>query len=327
MYGHRELFHSNLIAWFFDELPAAADAVFRPLAGQGTGSRRRVERERGHMDLVMHWPDTAPLVIENKVFSLPRPEQLRQYQAATATWPTHPSFVLLSVSAGATDVDGWQYLSYHELASRIRAALPACGSYEVATMRRYADLADDLAALVSAVDIRGDQEPVWPADTVLDSIVGSPTRSILQKGRAERIAGLLNHLLPELEQQAHSAMTNSVPLVEALESVRVDGIDVHLGWQLQGDQFRRCVAFHDPDVHGRSAESRERREDLSRRHPEFFVFPPGLPQVHAGRSEFNHYAPNFVYQYVRTPGLTIGALIQAATFVHAQLEPWQRDGG
>ena len=137
-------------------------------------------------------------------------------------------------------MDGWQYLSYHELASRIRAALPACGSYEVATMRRYADLADDLAALVSAVDIRGDQEPVWPADTVLDSIVGSPTRSILQKGRAERIAGLLNHLLPELEQQAHSAMTNSVPLVEALESVRVDGIDVHLGWQLQGDQFRRA---------------------------------------------------------------------------------------
>ena len=71
IYGQRELFHSNLIGWFFDQLPEVADATFRPLAAPGEHSSRLVERERGHMDLVFHWPDRAPLVIENKVFSLP----------------------------------------------------------------------------------------------------------------------------------------------------------------------------------------------------------------------------------------------------------------
>lgn len=32
MYGQRELFHSNLLAWFFDVLPGPADAVFASLA-------------------------------------------------------------------------------------------------------------------------------------------------------------------------------------------------------------------------------------------------------------------------------------------------------
>jgi hypothetical protein len=32
MHGQRELFHRNLIGWFFNTLPEAADAAFRPLA-------------------------------------------------------------------------------------------------------------------------------------------------------------------------------------------------------------------------------------------------------------------------------------------------------
>ena len=30
MYGQRELFHSNLLAWFFDALPEAADETTSP---------------------------------------------------------------------------------------------------------------------------------------------------------------------------------------------------------------------------------------------------------------------------------------------------------
>lgn len=40
MHGQRELFHSNLIAWFFDQLPDASDAVFGPFAAPGVGSGR-----------------------------------------------------------------------------------------------------------------------------------------------------------------------------------------------------------------------------------------------------------------------------------------------
>lgn len=139
MYGQRELFHSNLIGWFFDELPDIADAVFRPLAAAGEGSSRRVDRERQHLDLVMHWPDRASLVIENKVFSIPAREQLDAYASLTAKWKAEPSLVLLSMSAPTFELGAWTHLSYRSLAARILDELPAEGSYEAETMRRYAE--------------------------------------------------------------------------------------------------------------------------------------------------------------------------------------------
>ena len=178
MYGQRELFHSNLIGWFFDQLPEAADATFRPLSSSGADSRRFVERERGHKDLVFHWPDRAPLVVENKVFSLPRRDQLDEYQAATSKWPHAPALVLLSVSAPDFDLGEWLYLSYADLAARILDTLPADSSYEVETMRRYAALVADLHLLVSAVDVQSDDEPVWLQEWLQWSPVAWCNRSV-----------------------------------------------------------------------------------------------------------------------------------------------------
>lgn len=130
MYGQRELFHSNLIGWYFDQLPDAADATFRPLTGPGADARRFVERERGHMDLLFHWPDRAPLVIENKVFSLPHRDQLEEYQAASASWPHAPALVLLSVSAPDFDPGGLSQLR------RVRDTHPRRASCELVLRSR-----------------------------------------------------------------------------------------------------------------------------------------------------------------------------------------------
>lgn len=319
MYGSRELFHSNLIGWFFDMLPEAADATFRPLALPGSDFGRRVDRERGHLDLVFRWPDRAPLVIENKVFSFPEKKQLDEYEAATVTWPHVPSYVLLSVSPPAFDPGNWRYLSYGELAARILDALPADSSYEVETMRRYAALVADLHHLISGVDVHDDSEPVWLPQSLLSEISSSQMRAALHKARARRVAYVLNEALPGLEQLAGSAITNSMPLVEALEHVTVGGMHLDLGWQLQGDQFRRAAVYHDDSVRGHSQERRELREALSRTHPEFFTIPGVLPQSPGGRKEFNHFAPNFVYRYIKIPGLTIGVLKEAAALVHDEI--------
>lgn len=326
MYGQRELFHSNLIGWFFDQLPASADATFRPFAGDGSDSHRFVERERGHMDLVFHWPDRAPLVIENKVFSLPQRDQLEEYQAATAGWSHAPALVLLSVSAPDFDLGTWRYLSYAEFGARILEALPADSSYEAETMRRYAALISDLHQLVSATDVHSDSEPVWLSETLLSSISSSQMRAALHKARAQRVARALNDFLPELEQPAAGGMSNATPLVESFEYVYTRGQHVHLGWQLQGNQFRRAVVYHDQSIAGRSQESRRLREDVSRRHPEFHAFPMPLPQVPGGRKEFNHFAPSFVYRYVKTPDLTISDLKAAASAVHGEIEQHRAEG-
>lgn len=72
-------------------------------------------------------------------------------------------------------------------------------------------------------------------------------------------------------------------------------------------------------MEGRTAESREQRELFAREYPALFTFPLGLAQKHEGRKEFNHFSPNFVYQYVKAPGLTVGELKSVALVIHDQL--------
>lgn len=120
-------------------------------------------------------------------------------------------------------------------------------------------------------------------------------------------------------------LTNSTPLVEWFGPATVKGRDLWLGWQLQGNQFRRAVVFG-TDLEGRSVEARRRREVASREHPEFFSFPRGIGGVPAGRKEFNHFAPGFVYRYVKVPDLTVGQLKGAATEVQREVEAWGHVG-
>jgi len=320
MYGQRELFHSNLLAWFFDSLPEAADQTFREYVKPGVGLERRVERERGHLDLVMRWPDQAPLVIENKVFSLPQVEQLDEYRVATAKWNPAPSLMLLSTTEPSFDVGEWRHVDYAELAARVRASLPASTSYEVETMRRYANLVEDLHQLVTAVGVRSDDENVWLGEDLLSAISSSQMRAALQKARAQRVADAVAKELPGLEERPKGSMSRATPLVEVFQYAFVDGIHAHFGWQLQGFQFRRAVVYHDNAIKGWDAAARRAREDLSRAHPEFFVLPNAVSAVRSGRKEFGHFAPNFVYQYAKVSGLTVGQLISAARQVRGTID-------
>ena len=151
-------------------------------------------------------------------------------------------------------------------------------------------------------------------------------RAALRKARAQRVARVINDLLPDLEQPAAGGMSNATPLVESFEYVYTRGMHLHLGWQLQGDQFRRAAVYHDQSISGRSQDSRRRREDVSREHPEFYSFPAQLPQAVGGRKEFNHFAPSFVYKYVKAPGLTIADLKAAAADVHAEIQRFRVEG-
>ncbi|SMH50433.1 hypothetical protein SAMN06295885_3537 [Rathayibacter oskolensis] len=329
MYGQRELFHSNLLAWFFDALPDSADEVFRPFSAAGVGSARSAERERQNMDLVLRWPDRAPLVIENKVFSLPDLAQLDEYARLAGSWRgSPPAFCLLAMSAPDLRVaedgteateNGWRYLGYAELARRIEKALPADQSYEVETMRRYAALVEDLQHLVSSTDVVSEQERVWLSDAELSAVSSSQTRAALQKARAQRIARLISREVPGRHRDVEHGMTRSVALVSCFEHIRIRGVDAWAGWQLQGAQFRRAVIFDDPAVRGRGAAFSERRAALARSLPELFVMPTVLELERAGRNEFNHYAPDFVYQYGRVPSLSVRRLLDAAAEIHADL--------
>ena len=120
-------------------------------------------------------------------------------------------------------------------------------------------------------------------------------------------------------QPAGSGLTRATPLVEAFEYTLLDGLHVHLGWQPQGNQFRRAVVYHNESIKGGGAAARAAREALSREHPEFFTMPDALRGSGGGRKEFNHFAPGFPYVYSKQAGMTVGELKRAAVEVHAEV--------
>ena len=67
--GSRELFHSNLLAWFINHHRPAAEAL--GLDGDVTALR-----EKNHTDLLIRHGRAQVTVIENKVFALPNTSQL-----------------------------------------------------------------------------------------------------------------------------------------------------------------------------------------------------------------------------------------------------------
>ena len=67
--GSRELFHSNLLAWFI----SSYEPVTRALGLPGGIS---VLREKEHTDLLIKHDDQRLMIIENKVFALPDASQL-----------------------------------------------------------------------------------------------------------------------------------------------------------------------------------------------------------------------------------------------------------
>lgn len=329
MYGQRELFHSNFLAWFFDTLPDLADAVFRDLTVDdpgGAATVRCVERERENLDLVFRWPGAAPLVIENKVFSLPDKDQLDEYRGKTTRWAGAPAqHVLLSMSPLHEPVEGWTYLSYQGLAERLDLALADVSSisYEIESVKRYSRVVRLLSALLDTTLVHSTAESAWLDSTQLAEIDSPQTRTALRKLRARRVQAVLHAEGPQVGW-TESDISHAQPLVGWRRHVQVAGVNIEAGWQYQEGQFRLCVVL--PHLEGRSDADRRAREAFAASHPDLFDFAP-LYEILASpdgeirpRDRFGHFAPSFVYRYVKAPDQTVMQLVKATHAINAKLE-------
>jgi hypothetical protein len=335
MLGHRELFHSNLLAWFFRRIPEAADRVFGSMtedSGVQTESTREVRREKNNLDLLFRWPGRRPIVVENKVFSLPDEEQLEEYATKVPAGGESPVLWLLSLTDPSW-ADGrkalvnseWRWLGYKELAERIRSSLaPDDRSYATETMRHYADVVDLLCDLVASVVVNDPNETVsLPAD-VRKALGDDRLTSTMGKLRARSVAQRVNQALDAAgiaETFVESGLTNSLPLLSWFHAIgRAPGARVC--WQLQGDQFR--LAIITPHLRGVSEAERQARYDFAKANEDLFDF--GLLDNILGTAGsaarplprpgnllgFNRYDPDFVYRYKKTPDLTVAQLEAAA---------------
>ncbi len=337
MYGSLELFHSNLLAWLFETLPTAADKVFTVGVPPGTQKVRSVLRENHDLDLVMTFPGKERLVIENKVFSVPTIAQLERYHDdVLVPWKAkgmgETTAMLLSVykPAWIDDLDGWRYLGYDDLADRIDAAIgPVAEGYEGETMRRYARVARTLHQLARTVAAQTLDEPVdLPLD--LETVLGDARLAMrLRKFRAHSIAERLHEATKELGGAAGAGFTKGQALIEWFRPTPMldDSSEGWVGWQVQGDDFRRAIRV--PEALSGAGVLPERIA-LASAHPEWFDY-TGLDSIlgtsgipvrpkpsSAGPFKgFNKYDPNFLYRAKKAVGLTIRQLVDA-TFAIAQ---------
>lgn len=330
MFGQRELFHSNLLAWFFDALPTAADRVFGELTvAADSGDDRSARREEEKIDLMLRWPDKAPLAIENKVFSLPDMSQLDRYSdVLDKRRGVSARRVLLSASGAATALhadatdgalpilpNGWRVLTYGQLAARIESALgDAPTDYSHDTMRHYASIARHIDTLVSATAVESDEETAWLPSSALRLISSPQVQQALMKVRARRVAERISEEYPD--GWAGATLLHAQPLVEWRVPAERDGARIEVGWQYQEGDLRRYVIA--PHLTGRGKDARLRREEWADRYPDLFDFQPleaalggnAVIQGFRGGGSYGHFDPDFLYQRVRRNDLTVRQLLE-----------------
>jgi hypothetical protein len=304
--GSRELFHSNLLAWFISRHPPVARAL-------GLPAEVTVLREKNHTDLLIEQGHHRLMLIENKVFALPDVRQL-------ARLADRPDFyvgelLLLSLTSpgwpdGAWTSPGgnrWTWLSYGRLSGRLQPVLPAVAAadqYAGATLERWLEHFARLEDLVLAVGRPSPDEPVILATAQRAVLRAARLDGPVQKMRYEQVAAGL----AARGVNATVGMTRGTGLIDWF----TDGPDGLIwGWQLQGDQFRLTIIVPQRHPgHGRDLESRAAREEESAHHPAFFDF-GALPAPYtATASAFRHFAPDSVYRYVHVPGITVGQAVK-----------------
>lgn len=147
----KELFHSNFLAWICESYPDQVAPLFSDFLPQPPPAHvpLTVHREKGNIDLTICFPGGNQLVVENKVKSIPREEQLEEYAAKFGN-KAQTGFLLLSLTRPGFLNEGktafslndvcWHYLSYGRLAELLQSiALTVSGldTYHGALLTDY----------------------------------------------------------------------------------------------------------------------------------------------------------------------------------------------
>ena len=324
----KELFHSNMLAWLFQQYREPMTEAFGDLFAPDPAKHDwdfEVLREWRHFDLVVCVPGRRPLVVENKTFSLLNEDQLQGYSDDWWVQAQDPALVLLSLGdpgwrerrvgtpAGKRT---WKWLSYREVAKRLRkVGVEVKDDFDRRLLERYCDVIDDLVRLAEILaSPEPNDSPVHLRDAVLKPLREIRLSDGLLKLRSAEIAR-------RIDPRVGSGFTRGEPLIQAWGA----GPQRWVGWQLQGRQFRLCASFD--DLEGPSPKRQKARSEEAKRLEDagtWFDFseverllgskasvPTGARPDHNG---FNKYNPAVVYSYRHVPDLTQGQLIKLGRF-------------
>lgn len=321
----KELFHSNMLAWFCEAYPDSARQVLSQWVPQRDTQTHKIDREHRNLDLVIQIPGLAPVIIENKVFSPPDDAQLDGYSEKQIASLDNPSLLLLSLGSPSwtdsafTSTNGrtWHHISYRDLTNTLGAEADLIPGFDGDVLRHYVTF---VRALQEVVDLAGVVDPGEPIGLhpstyevlkvvrIHDAIGKLRSRSAIAAIRDET-----RSQFGDTEVIFGANFTDGNPLLEAF--VRSASGD-YVGWQYQNAQWRLAVKTERHN--GKTDDLRKMRHDyVSATYGSWFDFAP-LTRLLPDSSlqippkevvgDFYRYDPDFVYRFRKLPDLTLAQM-------------------
>jgi len=344
----KELFHSNFLAWLCDTYRNHAGRLFAGFLTCPTPSYDGlcVRREEHNIDVRIEYPGGGELLIENKVKSLPRKEQLEEYAKAFSE-KAQTSFLLLSLtrpaflSSNETTIrlpDGavWQCLTYRELADRLNDLLPnikAINDYHGLLLHDYINFIIHLDALQTRFIIDWDDERAnfFVAQSDIKLLKSIRLHDLVDKLRYAQLSQRVSDALRsdgflvsnENLRDGHGGqpgqvlvsfgMTRGVGLFDlkyfVMNKDRL-GNPVILGVQVQGNHFRLVVEVWDKKKAREIAMALRQPGGGSKLWFDFRLVPNGSEE-YPKEGAFNQYDQVFFYRSKRLGSTAPKSLVDA----------------
>ena len=319
--GSKELFHSNLVGWLFTTPAVARDALHPWLEASSTHTGNRVFNELHHLDLVVELDGARPIVVENKVFSLPDERQLDRYTTKNipATGLAPATKLLLSLADPgwpSGTYDDWTWVRYPDLARRVSSAVRrhlTDDDFTLGLVERWAQMIDSLQTLTDHVTPHDPADPLLLDGDTVELLRPVRLHDALQKLRNFAMAHQLGQRFAALGLRCdglEASFSNGTPILSAQVDVN-DGSKV--GWQLQGSQWRRFLIVPEAMRGKGDAAKADQFAYASEVHGRWFAFDeeqkagPFLP---AKAGTYKYFSPGFVYDYIKIPAISIGQVLE-----------------
>ena len=239
----KELFHSNFWAWLFEHDISYAKIFFNDLSHIDDNG---VKREENNMDITIH-SDGKLYVIENKLKSLPREDQLNDYKNKNDNFICGVVTGLKKPSFGC---EGWRFMSYDEISKRIsKIAETEPDSFYKSLIEQYSKMINDLSDIAtSIIDTVGDRLIRYED---IEEVAKIRFDDVLKKLNADRFVSYLEKYtsfgekIEGYDRWIWSDFTNKSAIVD-VRYEKKNGNSI--GIQIQGNQYRRFVQIKNANV-------------------------------------------------------------------------------
>ncbi len=243
----KELFHSNFWAWLFERNSAYAKIFFSDIPHYDN-----VEREQGNRDITI-WSGENAYIIENKFKSIPRLQQIKEYQSEVGSGFVEGVLTGIKCPDFMADESNWKFISYCDIASKIKeiANLIEKEGFEKELICRYSEMLLELNNIVS--DAVNNSSNNWVTsvdfsefckirmDDIVKKLIASDFVTYLKNGFEGFFAERVNDydLIIESDYRNKHAIAD----VRYVQVVNKDIISV-IGIQVEDGEYRWCIQIN-----------------------------------------------------------------------------------